>query len=182
MRKVVLAVARAAAIIGSVTALAIGVTLAIDANAPHATLTSNTVTAASADLQVGVDANSLGTSIPGFQFLKMAPGQNSAAYHFTLHNAGSVALVVTAAIPTDLTGSTLNPSLVCLQIDNDSNAGNIVTTVADMVASNQFLPNGTFTPGETKSFTLRATLSRDLTGRGPFTLVPFDMVFTGTSP
>lgn len=182
MRRSVSAIARAAGIIGAVVAATTGITLAIDANAPHATLTSNQVSAASADLQVGANAGSLGATVPGFSFLKMAPGQTSGAFNFSVHNSGAVALVVTGNIPTDMSTSTLDPSLITLQIDNNTDGGNITPTVADLTVSNQALPFGTLTPGQTKNFILHATLSNSLSGHGPFVLVPFDLVFTGTSP
>ncbi len=180
--KLLVAFARTAAIIGAVGVVVVGATLALDGNAPHGILSANEVSAASADLQVGPDANNLSNSFPGFKFNNMIPGHTSDAFSFTLKNNGLVSLAVTARIPTDLTGSSLPPDKVVLKIDNSSNGGNIGPTIADLVAGDQPLAFGTLSPGQVKNFIIHATMSPTLTGQGPFSLKPFDLVFTGTQP
>ena len=173
---------KALVIIGAVTATIAGVTFAIDANAPHATLAANEVSAASADLQIGANANSLAASMPGFKFNNMIPGHTTDGYQFTLKNTGLVALVVTAHIPTDLSGSTLDPAKVTMTINNLTDGGNTNPTIADLAASNVPLQFGSLTPGQSKDFQIRVTMSPNLSGNGPFSLTPFDLVFTGTQP
>ena len=87
---------RAIGVIGAVAALVTGITFA--ALQSQATLTNNTISSATAGLQVSTDNLGFGASQTGFTVTGLVPGAGTTKT-FYLRNNGEVALNVTARVP-----------------------------------------------------------------------------------
>jgi hypothetical protein len=92
-----LAVARSIAVIGGMGALIAGVTFAA-LNTNPATLSSNTLSTATADLQIS-NGGGFGSSAAGFNVTGLVPGDGSDHKKFYLKNNGDLDLALTVHVP-----------------------------------------------------------------------------------
>ncbi|HSX05925.1 MAG TPA: hypothetical protein VLF69_05625 [Candidatus Saccharimonadales bacterium] len=169
---------RAVGTMGAVGALVGGITFAALTSNTVA-LTQNTLTSATAALQIGLgnggnctDLSS--TSKPGMT-VKLTPGVPSTQYLFCLKNTGDVSLDLTTAIPqAALVGSPIPPADVTL--DMTCGSSNSSGTLDQYTGGT---PLGTLAAGATVDCNATAELSSSFTGPGT-TVNPFDIQFVGT--
>ncbi len=179
--------ARAIGTVGAVVVLAGGVTFA--ALSSTATLTDNTVSSATATLQVdnpadGVDFNS---TDGGFVFNNLVPGEDyGAAQQFSLKNTGTVDLDVTVYATVGTATGSLDKTKVMIKFTNNSPLDVSEFTLAQLEAVFNNVPGsggaGTLLDGETENFDIQVKLLPGaVTGSGPAADTGFSLVFTGTN-
>lgn len=91
-----LAVARSVAVIGGMGALITGVTFAALTAGP-ATLANNTLSTATADLQIS-NGGDFGAKVDGFAIADLVPGAGSEHKKFYLKNSGAIDLQIAASV------------------------------------------------------------------------------------
>ncbi len=179
-------VARAAMVIGAVMALVTGITFA--ALTSTATLTNNTISSATADLQVSADGGTTfgNNVVSSFNFSGIVPGgAPSANSSFKLKNNGtgnmSVALMIPAATTFTVTPSgTVDKTKVDLAVACTTPTLSVTDTLANLEAGNVAV-TGTLAAGETADCTVNASMDADaFTGSGA-TSSAFTLQFTGTA-
>ena len=187
---VVSPVFRAVLVVGAVMAIATGVTFA--ALQSQATLTDNTISSATADLQVNSTGEDFGATDTGFDFTGLVPGADyGAASDFQLRNNGDADLNVQVYAETvSATGTgVLDKSKVMVKFTNTSTAEPAEYSLAQLEAANRDVPgaSSTFTDlfleaPETDNFEIQVKLEEGaVSGTGPVSVNDFDLVFVGTN-
>lgn len=194
-------IARAIGVIGITAGLVTGVTFAVMQDT--ATLSNNTISSASADLQVSneTDCNTdveavFGSTASGFSFTNLVPGgAPSADQTFCLKNADGTNLDVTVyATSVTATGTgTLDKSKVQVSFTNVTD-GNLNTTyslaqleslVRNVPAAGNQAAGGANIPtpaGTIEKFLVSVKLDAGAVGgSGPVSVTGFDFVFTGSN-
>ena len=184
-------VVRAVGVFSAVAIIAGGVTYA--ALQSQATLTDNTISSATASLQVDNTDNGLGfsSSDAGFQFTNLLPGAGySDAKHFKLHNAGTSNLQVTVYATAGTVTGALDKNKVHVKFTNQSlsTPGSAEYTLAQLEANFNGLPGvvgtdflDTSEPGETNAFDVQVKLDDGAVGGSGAADTGFNLVFTGTA-
>jgi hypothetical protein len=185
-------VTRAIGVFGAVAIVVGGVTYAVMQS--QATLTNNTISSATASLQVDNtdDAtNGFGTSDVGFQFTNLVPGAGYGdPQNFSLHNAGTSNLQVTVYATAGTVTGVLDKNKVHVKFTNTSlsTPGSVEYTLAQLEANFNGLPGvvgtdflDTSTPGETNEFEVQVKLDEGATGASGASNSGFNLVFTGTA-
>lgn len=171
-------VARAIAVIGSVTALATGVTFAaLQSNT--VALAPNTLAAASASLAIGAGTSCPEgdtTTTPGFTNVKLVPGEESDPVAFCLDNTGDVDLDMFAQITTDFTGSAVPANQVTLTIACDT-IGTVTGTLDSYSAFKPFTSPLTAADADGDHCEATALLNAGFSGSGSVT--SFGINFVG---
>lgn len=138
-------VLRAVLVIGVVMAFVTSITYA--ALQSQATLTNNTISTASADLQLW-DGDSFESTAPGFNITDLVPGTPSDPQNFYFKNNGSAPLDITARIPSAPTTNGIGDfSKVYVTIDCQADASpaintNMAALIAGEVSLDVTLPAG----------------------------------------
>lgn len=183
-------VTRAVGVFGAVAVVVGGVTYA--ALQSQATLTSNTISSATANLRVDNLGNGIGytTSDAGFKFTNLIPGAGyGEAKQFKLHNAGNSNLQVTVYATAGSVSGTLDKNKVHVKFTNKSlsTPGSVQYTLAQLEADYNGLPGlvdddflDTSTPGEENEFDVQVKLDDGAVGGSGATNSGFSLVFTGT--
>lgn len=181
-------IARAGTMLAAVSALTVAATFA--ALTSTATLTNNTISSASADLQVNNtdNAGTFGATDTGFTFDNLVPGAAySAAQHFSLKNNGSANLTVTVyAVGATVTG-TIDKSKVHVKFTNADTANAAEYTMAELESLVRDVPGvsgaGSLAASgnEENAFSVQVKLDADAVTGGSASLSGFDLVFTGSS-
>ncbi|MDB5163394.1 MAG: hypothetical protein JWS12_11 [Candidatus Saccharibacteria bacterium] len=166
---------RAVGVIGVVAGLVSAVTFA-QLTSNTVTLTNNTLTSATAALQISNDNSTYGSTAPGMSFTTLTPGVQSSAFTFFVKNNGDVPLNITTHIPGDFTGSSIPADQVTLTIN--CGGGDLTKTIADLNASAWTIPGSPLANANTWTCTAKALLNSSFSGSGSVT--PFNMDFVGT--
>jgi hypothetical protein len=183
-------VARAILVVAAVAGLVTAMTFA--AMTSSATLTDNTISSATADLQVDSDEGGFASSDAGFDFTGLVPGAAyGAAQDFMLKNNGSVNLDVQVFAETVAATGTgvLDKTKVTVQFTNVSAGETVEYSLAQLESANRNVPGASsfFTdqslePGEIDTFTINVKLEDGaISGTGPVSVNDFDLVFVGTN-
>ena len=138
MTKKSIAITRAVGIVGATTALITGFTFA-SLTASPVTLSNNTISTATAGLEVQVVDSNFATTQQGFTITNLIPGAPSAPFFFNLRTTGAVPLAITAHVPATPTYSGFVSggfSGVHVKITQFDNSGIVYadTTLADLLA------------------------------------------------
>jgi hypothetical protein len=188
MSKKTMAIARAAGVIGAVSALTVGITFA-NLTAPPVTLTNNTIASATAALEISGSAGvTYGTTATGFTINNVVPGSGySGEGVFHLRNVGGVNLNITAEVDPDAAPSgTVNKSKVHLKFREYQSGlptgSEVLTTLAALESGPVPMPNNPLGAGNTRQYRVNVAIDIDaITGAGA-SLDNFTFVFTGTQP
>lgn len=182
---------RALGVFSAVAIIVGGVTYA--ALQSQATLSDNTISSATATLQVNNTDNggTFGTSDTGFQFTNLLPGAGYGdAQHFDLKNAGTSNLQVTVYATAGTVTGTLDKNKVHVKFTNQSlsTPGSAVYTLAQLEANYNGLPGvvgtdflDTSSPGEENTFDVQVKLDDGAVGGSGAANSGFNLVFTGTA-
>lgn len=182
--------ARAIGIIGAVMALVTGVTYA--ALQSQATLTDNTISSATADLQIdnmennGTNPQAFSDTDTGFAFTGVVPGGSASNSHsFQLKNNGTTPMTIKVGMPA-LPTWVVSPSGT---VDNSKVMLNITCT-GPTLTYNDFVQtiwstgssmSGTLGAGEVTACTTNVTMDSDaFTGESAASST-FNLIFTGTA-
>ena len=182
MSKRAFAIARAVAAIGGTVAIVSGATLAQLTSS--ASLTANTLSSATADLQVQSDAG-LGPTANGFAFSDLLPGATYGTEHlFNLKNNGTAPLTITVASTAGAaSGGLVDKSKVFVRFTNVTDGNQQAEYTLQQLETNfQGVPFAPLTMNGsiTKAFTVAARLDSTVTTSGA--IGSFDLIFTGTQP
>jgi len=166
---------RAVGTMGAVAALAGGITYA-SLQSNTVALTNNTLVSATAELQIGSNAEAFSsTSVAGMNST-LTPGVPS-SFTFYLKNNGGVPLNITANVPTIVSSSAVPASQVSLSFD--CGGGPVTFTLDAWAAGSAVIPGGPLTAGSTWTCTEKATLSSGYSGAGGAAVTPYDVNFVG---
>lgn len=172
------AISRAIVSIGATMALVVGVTFANLGST--ATLTSNTLSTASADLQINT-TGAFGSTAQGNSWTNVVPGNDTLPFLFDLKNNGGVNLGVTAHVPVVPTYSNFTDfAKVHVKINRLDDSNVVTTTLANLINSNVAVE--TINAGVTSNYKLVIKVDTDAVTGTQATIDNFDVVFTGTQP
>ena len=186
MGKRTIAITRATAVIGATAALVVGVTFA--ALSTSATLTGNTLSSATAGLQIS-NGGSYGPTAIGFQVAGFVPGQGSGPLPFYLQNSGGTNLNLTVGSTTPLTSSGFSGwNNLVVTITNDATTVTTTTNMQALINGNVALPDALaagatgnsavpFTPG---NYHITFDVNPSSITGSQVTVGSFDLTFTGT--
>lgn len=169
-------VARAVGTVGVVAGLVGAVTFA-NLTSNTVALTDNELASATAQLQIGSDAEPFTiTSVAGIN-TDLVPGVPK-SFTYYLKNTGDVSMSVKATVPTDVSASTLDPSKVTLSFD--CGGGPVSFTMNAWSNGGTATVPGTIAPNQIWTCSETATLDSGYTGQGGQSMVPFTVNFDGT--
>jgi hypothetical protein len=167
-------VARAVGTMGAIAAIVGGVTFAAFQSNTVA-LDPNTLTSASAALQIGSNAEAFSGQVAGINS-DMVPGTPTAPFTFYLKNNGEIPLNVSAHIPTVFT-SGIDPTKVTLAFD--CGGGPVSFKLSEWAAGSAVIPGGALAAGQTWTCSETATLDASATGSGDEAVQAFRVEFVG---
>ncbi len=181
---------RAILVVGAVMAIATGATFA--AMQSQATLSDNTISSATAELQVKSAGEDFAASDAGFDFTNLVPGAAyGTAQNFSLKNNGTVDLNVQVYAETVAATGTgvLDKSKVMVKFTNVSAGESWEYSLAQLESVVRNVPGAStgFTDvslagAETDDFQVQVKLDAGaITGSGPVSVNDFDFVFLGTN-
>lgn len=168
--------ARSIGTMGAVAALVGGITFA-NLNTNTVALSPNTLTSATASLQVGSNAEAFNDVSVAGMTSTLVPGVPSTPFTFYLKNNGQSDMNITAHVPTNFTGSVVAPSDVTLSLD--CGGGPVAFTLDAWAAGSAAIPGNPLTAGNTWTCTETATLAASYGGSGGQAVTPFDVQFVG---
>lgn len=181
--------ARAIGIFSAVAIVVTGVTAA--ALQSQATLTDNTISSATATLEVDNIDNGLGFSSTdtGFSFTGLVPGADyGAAQHFSLKNTGTADLKVTVYATLATATGTIDKTKVHVRFTNNDTADVAVYTMANLEAIFNDVPGVSgagfldiAAGGEENDFDVQVKLDADAIIGSSASLGDFNLVFTGST-
>lgn len=182
--------ARAGSILSLMVALVCGITFAA-LQSQNATVTGNTITSATANLQVGAGrAGSFGSSTPGFNFTNVVPGGGAApagGYDVYFKNAGSTMLDVRLALNKT---TILNPGnidlakvhLVLTPLDRGTPLNLTLASLYDAYDSGGTSLDLTMPVGETDGYELQVALDSNVSpAAASISLTNIDLIFSASS-
>lgn len=182
-----IAMARAVGVIVATTAIVTGITFA-QLNTT-ATLSSTTISTATADLTVWNGSN-FAITAPGFTVTNLIPGTPSAEQPFYLKNGGGSKLGVTAHIPTTPTYSGIGDwNKVYVHIANDNSGTAVNTTIGALLAGEVTLPGSPLSagaqgnsgvPNTEGNFKISFNIDSSTVSGSSANIGAFDIVLTGT--
>ncbi len=184
MNKRTLAITRAVGVIGASAALVVGITFANLGST--ATLSNNTISTATAGLEVQIVDSGFAQSQQGFTITNLVPGQNSDPFYFNIRTTGAVPLTLTAHVPAVPTYGGFNPGgfsgvhIKITQFDNDA----VVyadTTLADLLAGNVTINGGPLAGNSQIQLKAVAMIDSAVVTGSNAHVDGFDLVFSGTS-
>ena len=170
--------ARAVGTMGAIAALVGAVTFA-QLQSNTVALSNNQLSSATATLAIGANTSCPDgdtSSTPGFN-AKLVPGKASDPVTFCLHNKGDIPLNITASIPEDVGGSSLDWNKVTINVDC-GNGNSFSSTVANLHATPQTFA-GSLNNGDIWNCSATATADSSVTGG---TLGTFTINFVGNQP
>lgn len=184
--------ARAVLVVGAVAAVVSGVTFAA-LDSSSASLTGNTVSSATADLQVSTNGTTYGATRAGFDFEDVVPGGDpapTAGHAFWLRNTGTFDLALTLNVPVPPTTDPIGLDLAKVKVVvTDPGLDGLLDGVNDTVVLNSSLSalsagevdvTGDLEPGDKKYF-VQVTMDADTFDGEAGTVDAFDLVFNGTN-
>ncbi len=178
MTKQTVAITRAVGVIGATVALVTGITFA-NLTSNTVTLTDNKLSTATASLALVNGPNEVIT-LPGFNFVGLLPGVESATFPFKLRNTGSTPMVISATFP-GFTVTGITKDKIHMKLTAVGFAPPLDGVLSDYENNTFVLPGTTLAPGADQAYTITATIDSSYSGSGG-TLTPFGIVFTGTQP
>lgn len=174
-----MAISRAVVAIGATLTLVAGATFANFGST--ASLTTNTLDTATADLQVQTTGG-FSSNAQGFTLTNVVPGTDTPDFLFNLKNNGGVPLAVTAHIPGPVTYTGFTDfSKVDVTIKKNSDDSIVkTTTLADLI--NGEVSIETLAAAEVKEYKLVINVHTDAVTGSHAQIDAFNIVFTGTQP
>lgn len=183
MNKRTIAIARAAGVITATVGLVVGVTFA--AFSSTATLSNNTLSTATAGLEIQTATQPFGQNVTGFNLTNLIPGSESTPFLFNIRTTGGVPLAITAHVPAtpSFTGFVAGGfSGVHIKITNADSAAVVADTNLGDLLTGEVPLTGTLAGNSQEN--LKATVLIDssvVTGTSA-SVDNFDIIFTGTQP
>jgi hypothetical protein len=188
-----LAVARSVAVIGGMGALIAGVTFAALTSGP-ATLASNTLSTATAELQVSNNGTTFSPSVAGFAVTGLIPGDGSTHKKFYMKNSGDVDLALSVHVPHTPPAPTGGYGFTGWQnlkvFIKDLSTGEVTTTnMTDLLAGDvsltgslgQGVTGNPATPAAPGNYELWYDITPSALTGGTAGVGAFDLQFMGTS-
>ena len=167
--------ARAIGTMGAIAGLVGAVTFA-NLQSNTVALSPNTLTSATANLQIGNNAEAFNnTSVSGIT-ATLTPGTPS-SFTFYLKNNGQSNMNITAHVPTDFSTSPIPASDITLSFDCGS--GPVTFTLDAWAAGSAAIPGNPLGAGSTWTCSETATLASSYGGPGGQAVTPFDVDFVG---
>ncbi len=178
-------VARAILVIGVVAALVTSITFA--ALQSQATLTNNSISSATAELQVDNIDNGAGFGATdlGYDFVGIVPGgAGSNVGNFQLKNNGSAPLSVSVEVPVDpvftvLPSGSVDPAKVDVVIQRGAGTPQVFA-LSDLLAGPVTITGGNIAAGATENFNVQVLMDADAFTGTSASSDDFTFTFTGT--
>jgi len=184
-------IVRTAGIAGSALALCAGITYAA-LQSQKVSLANNTISTASANLQISTDGTNYGTAGMGFDFTDVEPGGDPApatGNDFYLKNEGTTSLNLRIALSSQ---SLDNPdhidlskvSVIVTSLGNSVSQQYSLLDLAGYATAGEGSLNMSLLPGTTGHYRIQVAVSADALPSGTTTQASiggFNLVFSGTS-
>lgn len=166
---------RAVGTMGAVAALVGGITFA-DLNSNQVALTNNTLVSATAQLQIGSNAEAFNNNSVAGMNSTLTPGVPS-SFTFFLKNNGQAPLNITASVPTSGNNSDIPYSDITLSFDCGN--GPVTFTLDAWAAGSAAIPGNPLGSNATWTCSETATLASSYSGQGGQSVKAFKVNFVG---